>query len=445
MKTIKISLFIFYVLLAGLLNAQDKDKEAIRAFRDAEKDFKKKNYAGCLTDLAIALNGTPKKKQLEEAEEMLPIAYNGLFDSYKSSIATLEKSVEQYAGLVTINTQKQIIDNYSFLIGIQTKVQSIPQALLSKCGILEKTKDDYVAKHEAIRIEYEKTIERYVDEQYELGEEALAQNNKPRAQFAHKCFREVKKFKQTYKELDAKMKEAKEKGTYKVVIGNFENISGVISNERLKDRLMNELNDELRKTSTPESALFFMEIIPMEATLTASISKMANDANKLKNLTKENAADFVLFGNIISATTSISEIKSSSQSRAERVVIDKVQKIVDGKKVMVDVYGDVKAEFYTYDQSKSASVVGDLTIYYASTAQYIRKNEKVNGGSYDAVIWHKYTGDGRALNKYEAEKMKQGKGTFKSDEYMVNDALGSLVASIKSSLNSVLNEINAIK
>jgi TolB-like protein len=419
-----------------------KDKEAIRAYRDAEKAYKRKNLSETLRFLSEALSGTVKKKQMEEALELLPKAYNEFFDRNIASTDSLEKKTSAYKDLSSILDKKQLIDTYTLMDARQKEIKNIPADILSTCKLTDKAAQDYAPKKAKAQEQYDSFVVIYCGEQYKLGEEKLAKNNKVAGRLAYLHFDKVRQYNAGYRDVESKLAEAKRMATYKIAIASIENLSGMTNYGYLGSMIVSEVASRIQGANKSGEELYFLELIPVDATSGRSLLAALTNESKLQATAKEMGAELVIFGSYRRVSHSLSEVKTSADKKSRNVVVGKRNVTTkDGKTKQENVYDNVYATYYTHTQEQHAVLDGNVYIYNMPLKKYMAQNYDTDGSGYNGMTWYSYDGHKGALydNDYNATQNPRPKP--RPEREIIDQTPSGFASDIISTLSRTLKEL----
>ncbi len=333
------------------------------------------SFSGCSTGKTALKKGDYYEATIQAVKRLRSnpeskSALSIIKQSYPMALDFYRQKVEQMTISNTPDKFLNIADNYRKLNTLADEISRCPAAL------------DAVKPVTYFHDQLRKAEELAVDEQYEYGITLLKSGNMEDARRAAEKFDWVNKTKPGYSDVSAKLAEAEELGTLKVVVETMPYIGDAY--QANINRFYNNLYADLKKYGQKRFLRFYQ---PKEA-----------EENRVvpHHVVKMQFIDFTV-GNIY-------EKETEKEMKKDSVVVGTFK---DDKGVSHDVYGTVKAKVNIHERNIVSRGILEVKIldYYSNTiietrrypGEYIWRND-----------WATYNGDERALSD-EIKKMTKEK------------------------------------
>jgi len=452
MKLIKTTLCILGCLLltSNIVLAQSgkkAEKEAKKLVRksanEARKALKEEEFIKAIQFSIKALNGDGelKKKKRIKALEVFGTSYNTLHQTALQEIETLSKTHETYEDEQTIIGRTTIVKDYEDLITSIKLVRDLSGSLLNEASIKKSTFVDYTSLLDEAKESREVAVNKFVDEQYVLGQGNIEKGTKGDYRKAYYNFDKIVFYKPNYKDADSLKAMSQDSATYRVAISHFANKTEREYN-RFSYVLAQRVNEGLWDKRSNKEIMKFIKIIPdyrEEYPITLNVNTMETEAKK-----KKGKIDIVVYGVISEINHKVADAtRTSSEVSKEIVVGEKTIKKDDGTTEKIKQKQTVSGTMYYYSQEQYAGTKASLYTYSVEEEKHIGgKWEKViYGEAKHKISWERYTGDKRVLSEQTKTKVEQERPRFLSYSTMTDRAINDMAYNMVSSLIRIFEEL----
>ena len=317
----------------------------------AKKSYERGNYYSAVIQSIERLRKNPDhKKSIETLNEAYPLAIN----YYEGIVRNVQQSNDRFKN-------GKVYDAYSALNYMYDEIQRCPGAL----SVIPNPRS-YFSELTMYR-------ERAADERYNAGMQALNLGSRESAKESFFHFQEAKKYLATYKDVDAKMDEARWAATLKVLVDQVPvptwqyQVSVQFFQEQLNEYLFHYKGNEFVR--------FF-------------------DA-KDENIKEPDQILIVQFDDFVVGQTN--NFQYSREITKDSVIVGQV-KLENGESA--NVYGTVKATVHEFKRELISKGLVSMRVLDARSNQIIL-HDKFPGQFNWTSVWGNFNGDERALTSQD--------------------------------------------
>jgi hypothetical protein len=402
----KMSLFVFLIcfLVGGTCFAQ-RDKDAQKSAREANRAYKDKDYHAAILHAVEALKGDLNKKGLKDANEVLSA-------SYKVYLPTIHDQVERYEGavLVSYNGRKSLEEalfvrqSYISLIQVHAALNTLPASILNQVGIVTANFKDYQVPLEAATTRYNMLAARYASECYEEAQRQLATDTKRGAFKAYHLLQEIKLFDSNFKDITQELNQAYASSQYRIAFVEFGTkftmpVTSLTSSNGLS--VSSSAFDFVTKNPYPN----FVKIERHYETFDLWLN--AGNIQAIHNFCVAKGYDGVVFGSYeIPNGSSVNLPVESKEVEKEVVVSETTTKGADGKEVVQQQKQKVKGVRHSYTREHKGDVTGQVYFYDAVQGKFVLNRFVIKGETYFRESWERGTGDLRVFSEREQKRFR---------------------------------------
>lgn len=283
----------------------------------------------------------------------------------------------------------EIYDLYIRMDNRQDKIKTLPSSVLQEFTLVNYDDKLIASKEQA------------AEASYALGLDYLSKGGKEDARRAYREFQTVKSIYSNYKEVDAKLSQARYEGTNQVLFvieNNSESILPSRFDEELRKIALSDLNDTWIQYSVYEDEELYYDYFVILNIRDIIVSP--------EQITKEKYTD------------------SKEIQDGTKYVLDEngnVKKDSLGNDIREPNFITVEAEITETRQYKEG-IVGGLIEYINVDTDQLEKRENISVTAFFEHFSSSFNGDRRALSKESQERIEVNQLTFPSNESLLMDA-----------------------
>jgi len=397
MKKLKHLLMLAAILLSGLMAQPQRPGQT----KDAMNDYYDKgDYANASLKAIEFLRTNEKNKN---AQEILSISFNMALENINMEIKDLKEKSKTFAGDETVNTRKLIISKYELLKELDRKGREIVKIIPKQKVPLEFEKVNVSIELEAARKSLDESIEMAADMHYKRALDLMSRTDRESNKAAAKEFKVAESYLPNYKDSQVLYSEARKKGTTRVAIIPFDNVSGVTRYGGVGEMTSDKLRAAILNN---KAASEFIEIYTRDQ---LNVVLQEHDLNQNSGMiNQETIAKFgaalgihqIITGKVMQiAAEQKQTIHDEARMNTRNVYLGQENYIDnEGKKRSRSVNGDVTAANLYHHKSAIANINGSYEMIdiesgrITASSQFSEIYEWTNN-------WATYRGDERAAIK----------------------------------------------
>nr|WKN39756.1 hypothetical protein K4G66_13755 [Tunicatimonas sp. TK19036] len=427
----------------------------------AKKLMKKEAYNASVANAVAALAIVDKKRQIRKAQEALREAYPSAISSSEARISALKASSADFKDDNTVNARYEIVKLYQEMVDFTNALKALPPETLEskKKDDLTFTYNDYsndlVTAEQLLQEGKQLAAEKHYTEAGDL----MASNDIESNKKAAKKYDLATQYIPGFKNANEKYEEARALGTTRMFITDFRNKSGIAPYNHLGAKVSSHIATTISNNGPYE----FFELVHIGTvmnqtseissadqaatgmTIGFSAEQLANDilgTQSDTNTPAQNASpaytdedDGALIEHLLDQNvhlimrgeiTRISTAKNNNDPVTETIekeIVLRKEKYKDseGKEKEREIKGKVAARYTTYSREATAMIEGVYHIVDLATGNII-ETQSITGTYKFYDDWASYSGDERALSKYQKSKAKEKPVEFPRDETMIYSA-----------------------
>jgi hypothetical protein len=394
MKKSNYFLMLTAILLSGLMAQSQRPGQ----IKDQMNDYYDKgDYANASLKAIEFLRTNEKNKN---AQEILSISFNMALENINIEINELKERSKTFTGDETVNDRKLIISKYELLKELDRKGREIVRIIPKQKVPLEFEKVNVSSELEVAQKSLNESIEMAADMHYKRGLDLMSRPDRESNKAAAKEFKVAESYLPNYKDSQILYGEARKKGTTRVAILPFDNVSGVTRYGGVGEMTSDNLRAGILNN---REASEFIEIYTRDQ---LNVVLQEHDLNQNSGImNQETIAKFgaalgihlIITGKVMQmAAEQKQTIHDDARMNTRNVNIGQENYIdKDGKKRTRSVYGDVTAANLYHHKSAIANINGSYEMIdiesgrVLASSQFSETYEWTNN-------WATYRGDERA-------------------------------------------------
>lgn len=394
MKKTKHFLLLAAILLHGLFIQAQTPGQNNRAMKDS---YDHGDYVNASLKAIDFLRTNEKNKN---AQEILSVSFNMALENLNAEINDLKDKSKTFSGDETVSNRKLIISKYELLKDLDRKGREIVMIIPKQKVPLKFNKINVSDELDAAQKSLDESIEMAADMHYKRGLDLMNRTDRESQKTAAKEFKSAEHYVSGYKDSQTLYSEARKKGTTRVAILPFDNISGVTQYGGVGEMISDKLRAAILNNSTASEFIEIytrdqMNVILREHNLNVNSGMM--NPESIAKFGEALGINLIITGKVMQlAVEQRQTIHDEARINTVNVVIGQQNYInSDGKERTRNVYGDVSARNFQHHKSAISSINGSYEMIdiesgrIAASSQFGEKNEWSNN-------WSTYTGDQRA-------------------------------------------------
>jgi len=387
-----------FVLIIAVLCVSSLFSQTPRDYKhEMQKSYDKGDYVTASFSAIEYLRTSGKNKN---AQEILSISFNMAVEQLNIEISDLKEMSKQFSGDKTVADRKSVISKYQALKNLDRKGREIIRLIPKQKVPLEFNKINVTTDLDLAQKMLDESINLAAEMHYLKGIEIMSRPDRQSQKTAAISFKKALEYLPNYKDANALYNDARKKGTTRVAIIPFDNLSrvdefggvGEIISDNLRSAIFNY-----------KGASEFVEIYTRDQ---LNVIFQEHDLNMNSGImNKETIAKFgvaagihiIITGKVLQLNVENGEtINDGAVISSARVVVG-TRSYTDsnGKTRSENVWGEVVAKNYYHHKSTSASINGSFDIIEIESGRILSSSnfsEQVNWQN----NWATYSGDGRA-------------------------------------------------
>lgn len=403
MKTSTLA-FLICLLIVGNSYAQ-RDKDAQKSAREANRAYKDKDYHAAILHAADALRGDLNRKGLKDANEVL----SGAYKVYVPPTLVQIKSHEyvrsgSYKGRASVEEASFVRQSYERIIEIQNELKTLSPSILSDAGIQAAEFGDYGESLSQANHWYDIFAGQYAKECYDNALRELATETKGGAHRAYHLLLEVKHFDKKFQDISKELKQAREFAQYRIGYAEFGTKFSMPETSIFIPyglSVSRSARDFVAKNPYPD----FVTIVPHEETFDLWLN--AGNVQAIHDFCVAKGYDGIVFGSYdIPRGSSVNLPVDSKDVEREVVVGETKTKGADGKEIVQQQKQKVKGVRHSYTREHKGDVTGQVYFYDAFQGKYVINGFIIKGETYHRENWEKATGDLRVFSEKDQKRFR---------------------------------------
>lgn len=394
MKQLFTLFFLIIVVLCGsiLYSQTSRDYK-----HEMQESYDKGDYVTASFSAIEYLRTNGKNKN---AQEILSTSFNMAVEQLNIEIGDLKERSKQFSGDKTVIDRKLIISKYQALKNLDRKGREIIRIIPKQKVPLEFNKINVTTDLDLAQKMLDESINLAADMHYLRGIELMSRSDRQSQKAAAISFKKASEYLPNYKDANALYNDTRKKGTTRVAIIPFDNLSRVGEFGGVGEMISDNLRSAIFNN---EGASEFVEIYTRDQ---LNVIFQEHDLNMNSGImNKETIAKFgVAAGIHIIITGKVLQLNvENGETINDGAVISSARVIVgtrnytdaNGKARSESVWGDVVAHNYYHHKSTSASINGSFDIIEIESGRILSSSnfsEQFNWQN----NWATYSGDGRA-------------------------------------------------
>lgn len=336
----------------------------------------------------------------KNAQEILSVSFNMALEDIQNEINDMKERSKTFSGDETVNTRREIIRKYELLKDLDRKGREIVRIIPKQKVPLEFDKINISSEFEAAQKSLDESIEMAAEMHHKSGNELKNKPDRESQKAAAKEFKNAESFVPGYKDCKALYEDARKKGTTRVAILPFENLSGVSRFGEVGEMISDKLRAAILNSN---SASEFIEIYTRDQ---LNVILQEHDLNMNSGILKNGTV--AKFGQALGIhliiTGKVMQLSSEQrQSIHDEARINTVNVIVghqnyidnQGKTRSRTIWGDVSARNYQHHKSAVASINGSYEMIDIESGRVVASSQFAEQYNWENH-WATYTGDERA-------------------------------------------------
>lgn len=396
-KIMKISR-IFLLLLAILLST------SMALSQTPSLDYKAMNR---YYDQGDYVNATLKaidflrtKETNKKAQQTLSISYNMALENLKREIDELKEKSKTFSGDNTVIDRKMIISKYILLKELDRKGREILIIIPKQKVPLNFDKIDVSSDLEVAQKSLVESIEMAADMHYKRGVDLTNRTDRDSQKSAAKEFKDAENYVPNFKDSRILYDEARKKGTTRVAILPFDNVSGVTQyggvGEMISDKLRatilnNREANEFIEIYTRDQ----LNVVLQEHNLNSNSGMI--DQGSIAKVGKALGIHLIITGKVMQLTSEQRQtINDAARNNTVNVYVGQ-EKYIDsnGKQQVRNLYGNVSASNFYHHKSAYANISGSYEMIDVESGRVLASSQFSEQEEWNNN-WSTYTGDQRA-------------------------------------------------
>jgi hypothetical protein len=394
MKKSKQLLMLSALVLSGLLVQSQTPTQNNRAMKEF---YDKGDYVNASLKAIDFLRTNEGNKN---AQEILSISFNMALEDVKNEIDDLKAKSKTFSGDETVSGRKEIISKYELLKELDRKGREIVRIIPKQKVPLEFDKINVSGELETAQKSLDESIEMAADMHYKKALDLKTKPDRESQKAAAKELKEAEKYLPNYKDCEVLYSDARKKGTTRVAILPFENLSGEtrfggvgeMTSDKLRAAILNnkEANEFIEIYTRDQ-----MNVVLQEHDLNMN-SGIINQGTIAK-FGKALGIHLIITGKVMQlAAEQRQTINDEARISSVHVIIGQENYIDNqGKQRSRSVWGDVAARNYQHHKSAVANINGSYEMIDIESGRVLASSQFSEQYGWENH-WSTFTGDQRA-------------------------------------------------
>jgi len=340
------------------------------------------------------------KETNKNAQKVLSISYNMALENIKRDIVELKEKSKMFSGDNTVVDRKLIISKYELLKELDRKGREILIIIPKQKVPLNFDEINVSSDLETAQKSLAESIDLAAEMHYKRGVDLMNKSDRESQKSAAKEFKVAEYYIPNFKDSRNLYGEARKKGTTRVAILPFDNVSGVTRfggvGEMISDKLRatilnNREANEFIEIYTRDQ----LNVVLQEHNLNSNSGMI--DQGSIAKVGKALGIHLIITGKVMQLTSELRQtIDDGARITAANVIVGQERYIdSNGKQQTRNVWGNVSASNFYHHKSAIASISGSYEMIdielgrVLSSSQFSEQKEWENN-------WATFTGDRRA-------------------------------------------------
>lgn len=381
---------------------KEKDKKARKAYNEASKAFRKKNYTYAVYKGVTALNGTLKKKQRVKALKIVGSSYMTFYGNSITEINNLKEENEEYQGIQTVRAFDRVVKLYRGFTSVVENIKKLDASALTSANIDQNTLVDYTPELELNGKKYQEAEDRFVSDEYVQGLLLLEEKTKLGAYRAYFRFSNAQHFQPNFKKVRELKSRSKSEATYLIKI--------TPTSDNIPDNKFKGIHitaDKGLKNTLKNNRYAFKDFIKI---VDEGMTDVIPDLHITSELT------------LVTLQTGDLQVDEIFEEKEIVVKEEKVKKS-DGSEEKVKIKKTVNAKLKLYERSKWARANGSAKVENIKKETVLIDQKELQATEQSYISWLRLVaGDKRALSSSQKRRVEEKQPQLETSSNLAHGA-----------------------